>query len=274
MSANILLRLSYDGTDFVGWQRQPSSHGMSVQQLLEDSLSNIYGERIGISGAGRTDAGVHAFGACCNFRSSKPVPVEKLPLILNNLLPAAVRVHAAQAVDDAFHARFSACGKHYRYVIEQQAQALAFGGRDSWQLQENLDVAAMQQGAAFLLGEHDFRHYTVSGCSVKDFVRRIDTLEVRQEDDFCGHPWQQLSRPIVIDVVGNGFLYKMVRIIVGRLVAVGRGEIVASQMADYIDGSFDKNIPPAPPRGLMLMKVFYPQQYELNSDEKCLTMTD
>ena len=254
----ILLTVEYDGSGFVGWQRQPSFHGVSVQQTLEEVLGEVYGEHVATHGAGRTDAGVHALGQRCHFWANKPVPIEKLPQILNQKLPSAVRVREAEPVADSFHARISARGKHYRYVIERGAAASAFTGRYTWQLEQALDVAAMREGAAFLLGEHDFRHYTLSGASVRSFVRRLDRLSITEpaagETLF---PWCRASRPLLIDAEGNGFLYKMVRLIVGRLVSVGRGEIMPSRMGDYLDGSFTQKIPPAPPQGLMLMEVRY-----------------
>jgi len=254
----LLLTVEYDGSGYVGWQRQPAHHGMSVQQRLEEALQQVFGEEIRLHGAGRTDAGVHAFGQCCHFKAAAPVPVEKLPAILNAKLPPGLCVRSAQQVADDFHARFDAQGKHYRYVIERSAARSAFTGRYSWQLDAALDVDAMRCAAAYLLGEHDFRHFTVSGVSASHFVRRIDTLTISepQPEDNC-LPWQKLTAPLVIDIEGNGFLYKMVRIITARLVAVGKGQIAPQAMVGYLDGSFTEVIPPAPPGGLMLMEVYY-----------------
>lgn len=259
----IRMTVSYDGTDFAGWQRQPASHGPSVQQTLEDALSGLLNrERVVVHGAGRTDAGVHAYGQCCHFRTSAALPVEKLPLILNRKLPAGVRVRAAAEAAPDFHARFSASGKHYRYTVERGAAASAFTGRFSWQVDTALDVAAMREAAALLVGRHDFRHFTVSGVSAHDFTRtitRLDIIEPAAGEALL--PWQALSAPLLFDVAGDGFLYKMVRIIVGRLLAVGNGALPPAALAGYLDGSERRNIPPAPGRGLMLMEVFYPRFY-------------
>ena len=255
---NILLTLEYDGTDYVGWQRQPSYQGVSVQQRLEEALGDILGHTVSVTGAGRTDAGVHALGQRCNFYCDRPVPVEKLALILNHRLPPDIRVTCARPVDDAFHARYHARGKHYRYLLERQAPPSAFAGRWSWQLEDEPDLSLMRQAAALLVGEHDFRHFTVSGCETKTFVRRVQRLELSEPaGEKALPPLPGLTRPIVLDITGSGFLYKMVRIITGRLVAVGRGQLTPEEFAGYLSGSCTMNIPPAPARGLTLMEVFY-----------------
>ena len=255
---NVLLTVEYDGTAYVGWQRQPSFQGMSVQQELEDALKDVLGHSVAVIGAGRTDAGVHARGQCCNFFCDKPVPLEKLAMILNHRLPPDICVTSAEPVADDFHARFNAKGKHYRYLLERQAHPSAFGGRFSWQLEDSPDVELMRQGAQLLLGEHDFRHFTVSGCETKTFIRRIDRLELAEpQAEPPLLPLAPLQSPLVIDVEGNGFLYKMVRIIVGRLVALGRGQLSLAQFRGYLDGTCEVNIPPAPARGLTLMEVKY-----------------
>ncbi|MDO4732025.1 MAG: tRNA pseudouridine(38-40) synthase TruA [Bacillota bacterium] len=258
MERNILLSLQYDGSNYAGWQRQPASHGATVQQTLEDALSQVFREQIVVAGAGRTDSGVHACGQRCSFRAHSAVPLEKLPEILNRRLPGDIRVFLAEQVPDSFHARFSPHRKRYRYVLAQAAAANAFNYRYAWFLEGKLDLAAMQEGAAYLLGTHDFWHYTVSGVSATDFVRSISGLDVyapkQQESSF---PWQLLPEPVLVEVEADGFLYKMVRIIVGRLVAVGQGRIPATAMQSYLEGSFDLNIPPAPPQGLQLLWVRY-----------------
>ena len=260
MSRNLLLTLEYDGTNYLGWQRQPAYQGMSVQQRVEQALAEVLGQRVVVHGAGRTDAGVHALGQCCSFLCPTAVPLEKLPDILNHRLPGDIRVSRAREMGADFHARFSAQGKHYRYLIEQQAPASAFRGRFSWQLEEELDLEAMEQAAAYLVGEHDFRYFTVRGCESKTFIRCIHRLSLtRPPAGEGGFPWQGLRQPLALDAEGNGFLYKMVRIIMGRLVAVGRRRLPPQVMEDFLRGSGPPNIPPAPPQGLMLMEVKYPE---------------
>lgn len=258
MNRCIALTVAYDGTDFSGWQLQPAAQGISVQRVLEDALRALTGAPVRVHGAGRTDAGVHALGQCCHFDCEAALPVDKLPLIINRRLPPGVRVLSARETEPGFHARLSAAGKHYRYVLERGAAPSPFTGRYSWQVAEELDVAAMRAAAACLVGEHDFRHFTVSGASARNFVRRLYSLRLSEPPPAeLPLPWQQLARPLLIDAVGSGFLYKMMRIIVGRLVAIGRGQLLPEAMQGYLDGSVHRNIPPAPPRGLMLMTVYY-----------------
>ena len=256
---NVLLTVEYDGTAYVGWQRQPSFQGVSVQQRLEEALSHILSHPVSVVGAGRTDAGVHALGQRCNFRCDKPLPLDRLPLILNHRLPPDIRVSRAEEVPAEFHARFCARGKHYRYLLERQAPPSAFGGRWSWQLEEEPDVGLMRQAAASLMGEHDFRHYTLAACETKTFTRTVTQLELTEPEEPVPPvaPLPALHRPIVLDIEGSGFLYKMVRLIAGRLVALGLGQLTPEEFAGFLDGSCQRNIPPAPAKGLTLMEVRY-----------------
>lgn len=256
MGENILLTLEYDGSAYHGWQRQKNS--VSVQQTLEQALSAIYRQPVAIIGAGRTDTGVHAYGQRANFISPHPIPLAKLAKIINAKLPPDIRVRQAEIVAADFHARYSAKGKLYRYLIEQGGPASAFTGSYSWNVGGPLDVEAMTAAAQYLLGQHDFRYFTVSGVSAVNFVRQIRRLDIScpvpGPDLF---PWQRLNAPLVLAAEADGFLYKMVRIITGRLAAVGRGALKPEQIRDFLDGSLDLNIPPAPPQGLMLMAVYY-----------------
>jgi tRNA pseudouridine38-40 synthase len=258
--ANIKLTIAYDGSNYLGWQRQPAHHGISIQQKLEQALADLLQQPVTIHGAGRTDAGVHALGQVANFYCSKPLPIEKLPLVVNRLLPADIRIVAAEAVAESFHARFSSHIKRYRYVIEQGRRCSPFARDYSWQIESAVDIAAMQRASRVLLGKHDFRHFTLSKATVKDFVRELTEMEiytVPQSGEDTPFPWQQLIDPLVIDVSGNGFLYKMVRLIVCRLLAVGQGKLPEEAIADFLSGSFWRNVPPAPPQGLFLQRISY-----------------
>ncbi len=259
MERNIKLTIAYDGSGFVGWQRQPAHHGKSIQQQIEDSLSALLDHKVVIHGAGRTDAGVHAIGQVANFFCDKPLPIDKLADILNNILPSSIRIISAIEVTPEFHARFSPHKKRYRYLIEQGRRCSPFAANYSWQLDSKLNLDVMSNSAQSLVGRHDFRHYTLAKTSVIDFVREIYSLQVYQppqsRDVFF--PWQELCDPLVIEVTGNGFLYKMVRIIVGRLVAVGKGELPPEAMAEFLSGVRHDNIPPAPARGLFLDYIWY-----------------
>ena len=258
MNSNVLLTVEFDGTAYVGWQRQPAYQGVSVQQKIEEALKDILGHPVSIIGAGRTDAGVHALGQRCSFCCDRPVPIARLAEIMNHRLPPDICVREAEEVGEDFHARFSAKSKRYRYLLEREAAPSAFGGRFSWQLPDAPDADIMRQGAKLLVGEHDFRHFTVSGCETKTFTRTVYALEISEPAaPPTLLPMQKLQRPLTVDIEGNGFLYKMVRIITGRLVALGRGQISLAEFAGYLDGAFDRNIPPAPARGLTLMEVKY-----------------
>ena len=258
MDHNIRLTIAYDGNGYVGWQRQPEDKGISVQQRVEEAVSEMLDHPATITGAGRTDSGVHAFGQVANFTCDKPVPVEKIQTILNNILPDDIRIMEVGAAAPDFHARFTPHEKRYRYLIEQEPRVSAFANHYSWNVGEMLNIPAMQNAALALVGEHDFRNFTLSGVSATNFVRRISSVEIYEpyESKFY-FPWQQLNSPLVIDVTGNGFLYKMVRLIVGRLVAVGQGRIPSRAIFGYLNGDFNENIAPAPAQGLYLDHIWY-----------------
>ena len=157
-----------------------------------------------------------------------------------------------------FHARKTPHSKRYRYLIEQGKRNSPFANNYSWQIGCNLDCRAMEQGASILLGEHDFRHFTLAKASVKNYLRTIYSIDIYPLDvQEAFFPWQQLVSPLVIDIEGNGFLYKMVRLIVARLVAVGQGQIPYQAVGDFLQGNKPKNIPPAPAQGLFLDEIFY-----------------
>ncbi len=255
---NIKLTIEYDGTNYAGWQRQPLAQGMTIQYQVEKVLTSLFREQIVINGAGRTDSGVHALGQVANFYCHKPVPVERIVEAANHKLPPDIRVRQAEEVPMHFHARYGAVSKRYRYLLEQETAASAFANRFSWELPQALDVAAMRQGAAYLLGEHDFFHYAASGVSAERFVRTVTGLEISQPQRTGGFfPWQRLQQPVTIDVTANGFLYHMVRLITCRLVAVGLGQLPPQAIQDFLEGRLRRNIRMAPARGLMLMEVTY-----------------
>lgn len=259
MERNIKMTVAYDGTSYIGWQRQPASQGISIQQRLEEAVSFVLGHPVTIHGAGRTDAGVHAIGQITNFSCTKPLPIEKMAKVINNLLPPDIRVMEAVEVAHSFHARFTPHTKRYRYLLEQGCRCSPFAAHYSWQVPGPLNLNAMRQSAQVLLGEHDFRYYTLSGVSTKNFVRKIYHLDIYTPNQpQCPlFPWQELRAPLVIDVTGNGFLYKMVRLIVCRLVAVGQGRLPDQAISAFLHGELKENIPPAPSQGLFLEKIWY-----------------
>lgn len=238
--------VEYDGTDFAGFQKQAASR--TVQGTLEEALYRLLGETVKVTGAGRTDAGVHALGQCANFRTRNPIPAERLPVALNRLLPRDVVVHEAREVKQAFDARRSARARIYRYVILNRPGgpgASATAGRFCHIEQRRLDVAQMRQAARHLVGRHDFRSFRTGGQG--NPVRTVRRITCRRAGKF-----------VFITVEADAFLRQMVRIMVGLLLRVGRGE-VAPGAVKRILAARDRAAsgPPAPPNGLWLVSVRY-----------------
>ncbi|NLF79961.1 MAG: tRNA pseudouridine(38-40) synthase TruA [Clostridia bacterium] len=262
MERNIKLIIAYDGAAYAGWQRQPAAQGISVQRKLEQAIGDILGHSVTLHGAGRTDAGVHAWGQVAAFRCDRPLPVGKMAAVINNLLPEDIRVREAWEAPPGFHPRFSPHLTTYRYLIEQGSRCSPFAGHYSWQLGNTLDIGRLRREAELLLGEHDFRHFTLTKASATNFVRRIESISIfcPAQPEGLMFPWQELASPLVIDVVGNGFLYKMVRLIVARLVAAGQGRLPEGALGAYLLGEVKANIPPAPASGLYLQEISYAEQ--------------
>ena len=252
--SKIKLTLQYDGSAYIGWQRQAVKHGLSVQQAVENALKRVIGQAVTLHGAGRTDSGVHALAQAAHFSCPVAIPPQRLASALNHILPADIRVIAAQEADDSFHARCSATGKRYRYLLAIDEPDI-FNYRWYLPLAELPAEAPMRLAASYLIGEHDFRHFTLSNGRAKTFVRDLHNIRIyepQKEDLPC-----RLKRPLAIDVEGSGFLYKMVRLIVARLLAIGQGILPPQAMEDYLMGRPPIALPPAPPQGLMLMEVYY-----------------
>jgi len=242
---NIKLTLEYDGTKYHGWQSQKNAN--TVQQTLEYAIEQITGVRPKLVGSSRTDAGVHAKRYVCNFKSETTVPAERLPIALNTHLPKEVVCLDAQDVDMSFDARFSAKKKCYTYYILNSKYRDAFLADYSWHFPYKLDIDKMKKAANAFLGEHDFIGFAASGFTVKTTVREIYSLEIDKTDDL-----------IKITVIGNGFLYNMVRIIAGTLAFVGTGKINADDMEEIIKSKDRKRAGiTAPAQGLFLTEVYY-----------------
>jgi len=242
----VRLTVEFDGTRYAGWQRQ--LNGLSVQQVVEESLAQIIESPVGTVSSGRTDAGVHALGMTVHFDSPRELPMSAYREGLNRLLPADVVVREAVAVADDFHARFSAVGKWYRYSLYTSAVRSAVHAHRCWHVRRSLDLERMQLAARQLLGEHDFAAFTVSGCDAATTVRRIDHLRVRREGEF-----------VHLDVVGSGFLRYMVRRLVGTLVEIASGRRAPASLEGLLDNPGGELAgATAPPQGLCLMRVRYP----------------
>jgi tRNA pseudouridine38-40 synthase len=248
---NLRLVLQYEGTEFHGFQRQ---HGVpTVQEAIEGKLTRITGSPVGVIAAGRTDAGVHATGQVINFRTGCAIPAERLAVAVNSLPPYSVLARRSAEVDLAFHARFDARTRSYRYLIWRGSPS-PFLRRYAWRMREGqpggrepLDLDRMREGAAHLLGEHDFRAFCAAGSEVESTVRRLYRLTVRER---AGLIW--------IDVTANGFLQQMVRIIVGTLIEVALGRHEPDEIAAILAGGDRRRAgPTAPPHGLFLTRVTY-----------------
>jgi tRNA pseudouridine38-40 synthase len=258
------LTLAYDGTRFVGWQRQ--ADGESIQQLLEDALARFEGAPVTVHGAGRTDAGVHALGQVASASVTFTHPAATIVRALNAQLPEDVRILDVVDAASGFHARFSARSKSYRYCIRAGAVGDPFTRAFAWQLPEPLNVTAMTDAAAALVGTHDFAAFQSAGTEVASTVRTIFRSEFRGPEGSAPLPsipqsGAELSGPrqhLVYEVMADGFLRHMVRAIVGTLVEIGRGWRSVESMAELIDhGARAEAGATAPPHGLFLVRVDY-----------------
>ena len=242
---NIRLDICYDGTRYRGWQRLPGKDD-TIQGKLETVLSRILGEPIEISGSGRTDAGVHAQGQVANFHCESQLPCGEILSQLRRYLPEDIGILRCKDVSERFHARLNAKEKTYRYRIHNSEMPCVFSRRYVAVMPEKLDLAAMRQAAKLLEGEHDFSAFCGNPQFKKSTVRFIRSVELRQEGE-----------ELQIFFTGNGFLHHQVRILVGTLVEVGRGERSVSSIPDLFGGKRNEAGFLAPAQGLCLMEVTY-----------------
>lgn len=248
---NILLDISYDGTNFCGFQVQ--KNGVSVCETLQNALEALFGARPDVKGCGRTDAGVHALHYALNFWADTSIPVEKLPLALNRHLPDAVRVNAARRVPEEFHARYSAHTKTYVYRIWNSPVESPFEAAYHHRISAPLDAEAMDKAAAKFVGTHDFLSLCSAGSSVAakgDTVRTITACKVERQGPL-----------VTITVTADGYLYNMVRILAGTLAEAGRGALDSDAVPAILAGR-DRSLagPTLPAKGLFLKQVDYPPE--------------
>ena len=254
MTRTLKLTVQYDGTDYVGWQRQ--AEGVSIQGLLEDALRPIEGAPVTVHGAGRTDAGVHAAGQVASVTLTATLDPSTLARALNAVLPRDVRVRDVEEVPVGFHARFNSTGKRYRYRILNGGHGSPFDLRYHWHVPQPLDFDAMVAAAKPLEGRHDFAAFASAGSDVPSSEREI--FSIRLNRGFAG--WDVRGLLITIDVEGDGFLRHMVRSIAGTLVEIGWGRWPADAMQDILDSRDRARAgTTAPPQGLFLMSVMYGQ---------------
>ena len=295
---NIKLIIEYDGTNYAGWQIQnsckpqaASCESKTIQEIIEKTIQRILQEKIKIIGSGRTDSGVHAFAQAANFKTISGLPISKIQKALNSLLPSDISIKEIGEADKDFHSRYSAKSKTYRYFILNSEIKSAFLNKHVWHIPYQLNVLLMRKEARALLGRHDFKSFRASGSSAKTTVRTVKKLSIktlsyklsppkagpptaetinhsRQSRDpdlwlwLYGKPNHCLTglsgKLIIIDIQADGFLYNMVRNIVGTLVEIGRGR--------FLEGSLKKILlaknreqagPTAPAQGLFLVEVKY-----------------
>jgi tRNA pseudouridine38-40 synthase len=242
---NIRAILEYDGTKFHGFQRQRGLR--TVQGVLEGRFSRLLDEETKIIGAGRTDAGVHALGQVANFRTARPIGIDKLVDVLNGALPADVKVQSCEEVDASFHARRCARSRTYRYSIIERATPSPLRGRFALVIPTRLTVTAMKQAARPLIGRHDFRAFQASGSETVTTERTLLRLACERVGD-----------SVEITAEADSFLYRMVRRMVAGLLRVGSGKLKRAALAEALaSGEQLSNCPPAPACGLCLVQVSY-----------------
>lgn len=242
----VLITLSYDGTAYAGWQRQLNA--VAVQQRVEEALFRLTGEHIPVTGASRTDAGVHALGQCAHFDTASRIPAERFPYALNTCLPPDIRVLTGREVDGRFHARFDACGKQYVYRIHNAPHASALYRNLTAHVPVPLQVPAMRRALPALLGTHDFAAFQASGGTARTTVRTLGVAEL-----------SQAGGDLTLTLRGNAFLYNMVRIVAGTLIEVGKGKLAEDCFSQALAGGGRLALgPTAPACGLTLVRVFYP----------------
>ena len=253
MTRRLKLTVSYDGTRFVGWQRQ--AEGESIQGALEHALARFEGRPVVVHGAGRTDAGVHALGQVASASVTCAHETAAIARGLNVQLPGDIRVRQLEEAASDFHARFSARSKSYRYVLRIMPVASPFDRAYAWHLPEPLDLEAMQAAAATVVGTHDFVAFQSTGSDPNGTVRTVTRSEL-----IALRPWLGCDTEAVVayEIEGNGFLRHMVRALVGTLVDIGRGRRTAASMAALLAGGTRATAGvTAPAHGLFLVRVNY-----------------
>lgn len=242
---NIKLIVEYDGTNYSGWQKQ--NNNITVQGTLEEILSELTKEKIEIIGCSRTDSKVHARKYVCNFQTNSTIPSDKFKEALNVKLPCDIAILESSEVPLSFHARYDCIGKKYSYTILERSVKATIDRNFTYQCKYDLDIEKMQEATKHFIGTHDFSAFKNSGSSVKTSIRNITELKV-----------EKLGNYIKIYVSADGFLYNMVRIIIGTLVDVGTNKIKPETIIDIIN-SKDRSEAgkTAPPQGLCLEEVYY-----------------
>jgi tRNA pseudouridine38-40 synthase len=242
----IKLTVAYDGTNYSGWQIQPNAP--TVEQAIDKALFSLTGENIHITGASRTDAGVHALGNVAVFDTESPIPGDKFCFALNRFMPEDVCIQSSRQVSDTFHPRHCNTVKTYEYKILNTTFPIPQMRNFAWHVSGNISLEKMQESAALLVGEHDFKSFCCVRTQAESTVRTIYSLDVIRE-----------GACIKIRITGNGFLYNMVRIITGTLIQVGKGQLDVSDVEQMLEAKDRTSAgQTAPPQGLTLVGIEYP----------------
>lgn len=240
--------LAYDGGNYYGFQKQIKH--ITIQAVIDKALKKIFQQEIKTVSSGRTDSKVHAYAQVISFKANVAVPAAKLKFALNNLMPADIVILAAAEVSEEFHARYSAVAKCYTYKIAHLAEQSPFRSRYVWQIPQELDLTAMQVAAKYIIGEHDFSSFRSAGSVQSNPVRKMYAID-----------WDEQPEELVFKIIGNGFLYHMVRNIVGALVQVGQRKFTVEHFREILElkSRAHKGLT-APAQGLYLQQVFYSEE--------------
>jgi len=241
----IKIVVEYNGSGYHGWQIQQNAH--TVQAEIENAIFAITGEKVRVAGAGRTDAGVHAYGQTAHFDTKAAIPAEKFQYALNAVLPKDIAVISSEAAEPGFHARYSATGKTYQYKILNRKARSPLAENLAWHIPEPLDFDQMKTASSLFTGMHDFSSFCASGHNIKDFTRTITESS-----------WSRENGYLVYTIRGSGFLYKMVRTIVGTMVEIGLGKRSPDTVPELLTNKNREMAGiTAPPFGLYLVSVDY-----------------
>ncbi len=243
MLRNIKIVLEYDGTDFCGWQIQPRVR--TVQEELQNSLKKIFQKKINVTGAGRTDSGVHAKAQVASFKVDTPMPAKTIFAALNGTLPKDVRIISAEEINMEFNPRFDAVKRHYCYYITRRERAIY--RNYMWCIKNNLDVDNMQRASNYLAGKQDFKAFCQAGADLDHHFCTVEKILWEQKDDV-----------LTLNIIANRFIHSMVRIIVGTIIDVGRDYTLVEKIPEIL-ASRDRRKAgqTAPAKGLFLEKIYY-----------------
>lgn len=252
----VKLLIEYDGTNYQGWQTQRS--GKTIQDILKKTILSITGEDVRLTGASRTDAGVHSLGQVAVFSTRSELHPDIISRALNAKLPHDIRILSSEDIESNFHPRYRALKKSYFYIIAGKSKQSAFFSRYMWNVRSGLDINHMREAASCLSGQHDFSSFRGAGCGAKTTVRQIFAIDIAKLKKISFMTVDMKGDFIKIQVEGDAFLRHMVRNIVGTLVEIGKGKMPPEKMKDIL-AACDRKLagPTAPAKGLFLEEITY-----------------